>query len=50
MNSRRAATGAIIRSRRSSARKNVDSDVTTPLKARKARNVRKSHDSPRRSR
>ncbi len=35
---RREATGATRSSRRSSARKNVDSDVTTPLKARKARN------------
>ena len=35
---------------RSSDRKNVDSAVTTPLKARNDRNVRKSHDKPMRSR
>ena len=48
--SRRAAIGLVISSRRSSDRKNEDSAVTMPLKARKARNERKSHDSPRRSR
>jgi len=30
--------------------KNVERAVTTPLNARKDRNVRKSHDSPARSR
>ena len=36
--------------RRSSDRKNVDSDVTTPLNARNARKVRNNHDKPSRSR
>ena len=45
-NIRRAATGAARISRRSSDRKNVESDATTPLKARNDRNVRNSHASP----
>ena len=40
----------VMRRRRSSDRKNVDSEVTTPLNARKARNVRNNHDRPSRSR
>ncbi len=50
MKTRRAATGAVITSRRSSLRKKVLSAETTPLKARNERNVRNSHDSPMRSR
>ena len=49
-NRRRASIGAASSSRRSSDRKNVDSDVTMLLKARKERNVRNSHESPRRIR
>ena len=49
-NSRRTGTGTVSSSRRSSERKNVESDVTTPLKARNERNVRNSHDNPSRSR
>ena len=50
MNRRPAETGAPISSRRSSDRKKVESAVTMPLNARKARNVRNSHDRPSRSR
>jgi len=49
-NRRRGAIGATRSRRRSSERKNVDSAVTTPLNARNERNVRNSHDKPRRSR
>ena len=49
-NSGAPTTGAASSSRRSSDRKNVDSAVTMPLKARNERNVRNSHDSPSRSR
>src|SRR5688572_30379200 len=49
-NSRRTATGVASSSRRSSERKNVESALTTPLNARKERNVRNSHERPMRSR
>jgi hypothetical protein len=49
-NSRRMGTGVVSSRRRSSERKNVDSEVTTPLKARNERNVRNSHERPSRSR
>jgi hypothetical protein len=49
-NSRRAAIGLVISRRKSSERKNDDSAVTMPLKARKARNDRNSQERPRRSR
>jgi hypothetical protein len=49
-NSRRLAIGLAISSRRSSARKKLESAVTTPLNARNARNDRNSHDSPSRNR
>jgi hypothetical protein len=42
--------GAAIRSRRSSERKNVLSEVTTALNATNERNVRKSQLRPRRIR
>ena len=49
-NSRRAATGEASSRRRSSARKKVESEVTTPLKARNARKLTNSHDRPSRRR
>ena len=49
-NSRREAIGAARISRKSSERKNVDSEATTPLKARNERNVRNSHARPMRIR
>ncbi len=49
-NKRRGATGAASISRRSSDRKNVESDATMPLNARNERNVRNSHDRPMRIR
>jgi hypothetical protein len=49
-NRRRAETGLAISKRRSSERKKVDSAVTTPLKARNARKLRKSQDNPSRIR
>jgi hypothetical protein len=39
-----------MRRRRSSERKNVESELTTALNAMKERKVRKTHDSPRRTR
>ena len=50
MNTRRAATGETMTSRRSSLRKKVASVETTPLNARKDRKVRNSHDRPMRIR
>jgi hypothetical protein len=49
-NRRRAAIGLVISKRKSSERKNDDKAVTMPLKARKARKDRNSHERPRRSR
>ena len=48
-NTRRDATGATRINRRSSERKNVDSDVTTALNARNERKVRNSHERPMRT-